>query len=128
VKRVAKIGSLAEAKRIGDVVDRHLRVAQILNRHFRPQLSEDLPERRSFLAQFPAQRPFGSVEVCSDVQFRAPNPEPAVSGYGFNPLGSRGFRVFRVNEGNHGSGRVRDPSLPRRAAFVRENVQAMHSR
>ena len=64
---MAKIGRLAESEREGDVVDRHLRVAQILDRHFGPQLIENLPERRSFLAQFPAQRPLGDVEMRGDV-------------------------------------------------------------
>ena len=67
MKRMAKVGRLAEAKRIGDVVHRHLRVAQILDRHFGPQLIENLPERHSFLAQFPAERPFRGAQVRRDV-------------------------------------------------------------
>ena len=67
MKRMAEVGRLAEPKRTRDIVDRHLRVAQILGGHFRPQLIEDLPERRSFVAQFPAERPFGDVEVRGDI-------------------------------------------------------------
>src|SRR5271165_5533361 len=67
MKRMAKVGRLAEPERKGNVVDRHLRVAQILDRHFGPQLIENLPERRSFLAQFPAQRTLGRVETSGDV-------------------------------------------------------------
>ena len=72
-KRMAEVGRLAEPKRTRDIVDRHLRVAQILRRHFRPQLIEDRAEGRSFLTQFPAQRPFGNVEVRGDI-FQAHGP------------------------------------------------------
>ena len=51
-KRVAKIRGLAEPERVGDVVDRHLRVAQIFDRDFRSQLVEDVAKRSLLLLQF----------------------------------------------------------------------------
>src|SRR5271166_3482625 len=49
-KRVAKIRRLAEAQGMGDIIDRHLSIAQIFYRHLGPQLVEEIPKRSLFVA------------------------------------------------------------------------------
>src|SRR5271165_1752624 len=66
-KRVAKIRRLAEAQGVGDILDRHLSIAEIFYRHLGPQLVEEVAERRVFVAQFASERAHRDAEMCGDV-------------------------------------------------------------
>ena len=74
-KSVAKIRRFAEAEGVGDIIDRHLSVAQIFYRHLGPQLVEQAAERCVFIAQFAPERADRDAEMCGDVLQAGVSPQ-----------------------------------------------------
>ena len=64
---MAKVRRFAEAQGMGDIIDRHLTIAQILYRHLGPQLVEEVAERRVFVAQFSPERAHRDAEMRRDM-------------------------------------------------------------
>ena len=63
VESVAKIRRFAESQSLRDVIDRHLRIAQIFYRHLGPQLVEEIAKRSPFVAQLPTKRAHRDAEM-----------------------------------------------------------------
>ena len=66
-KSMAKIRCLAETQSVRDIIDRHLRIAQIFYRHLGPQLVEEIAKRSVFVAQFATKRAHRDAEMRGDV-------------------------------------------------------------
>lgn len=66
-KSVAKIRCFAETQSLRNVIDGHLRIAQIFYRHLGPQLIEEVSKRSLFVAQFATRRPHQDAEMRCDV-------------------------------------------------------------
>ncbi len=64
---MTKIRGLAEAQRMGDVVDGHSRVAQVLDRDFDPQLIEDVAKGGLLLPKSSPERTYGGGEMLGDI-------------------------------------------------------------
>lgn len=72
---MAKIRCLAETQSVRDIVNRHLRIAQIFCRHLGPELVEEVTERRVFVAQFPSQRAHRDAKMRGDMVQSGVSPQ-----------------------------------------------------
>src|SRR4029434_2443635 len=61
-----KVSGLAETERIGDVVDRQLGVAQVLDGNLHPELVHQIAKRCALLVELAPQRPRRHVKACCD--------------------------------------------------------------